>query len=271
MKRRVAWLLTAIWLWPALAGAATPLPLELPPPDLAPLIPLAAPPLDKPPVPLPEVSVPDPPRALPVLPAPPLAAAPRVQSARHGLRRGLGASRVRTGALPARRAGGGAGRPGRSRARRWRQGRDPGSAVLARRDAPAPRPLRARRAEPPPGRPGRSGRRAHRLRDLRARVGGPQAQRPRPGAGALRPAPAWGSRSGPRAVRDAWARRRALRAGPLRGRARGLAGAPQALDSAPAGDRGGLLARRHAGPGGRVQGGRGKSPALHRGGAASAH
>ena len=76
MKRRVAWLLTAIWLWPALAGAATPLPLELPPPDLAPLIPLAAPPLDKPPVPLPEVSVPDPPRALPVLPAPPLAADP---------------------------------------------------------------------------------------------------------------------------------------------------------------------------------------------------
>src|SRR3972149_2011558 len=76
MKRRVAWLLTAIWAWPALAGAATPLPLELPPPDLAPLIPLAAPPLDKPPVPLPEVSVPDPPRALPVLPAPPLAADP---------------------------------------------------------------------------------------------------------------------------------------------------------------------------------------------------
>ncbi|MBI3028628.1 MAG: tetratricopeptide repeat protein [Candidatus Rokubacteria bacterium] len=74
MRRWTAGLLTAIWLWPALAGAAAPLPLELPPPDLAPLIPLAAPPLDKPPVPLPEVSVPDPPHALPPLPAPPLAA-----------------------------------------------------------------------------------------------------------------------------------------------------------------------------------------------------
>ncbi len=74
MRRGVVWVLTAIWLWPALAGAASPLPLELPPPNLAPLLPLAAPPLDKPPVPLPEVSLPDPPRGLPPLPAPPLAA-----------------------------------------------------------------------------------------------------------------------------------------------------------------------------------------------------
>jgi TolA-binding protein len=76
MRRGVAWFLTLIWLWPALAGAASPLPLELPAPDLARLLPLAAPPLDKPPVPLPEVSLPDPRRGLPPLPAPPLAADP---------------------------------------------------------------------------------------------------------------------------------------------------------------------------------------------------
>jgi len=76
MKRGVVFLVSVVLLWPALVWAASPLPLELPPPDLAPLLPLAAPPLDKPPVPLPEVSVPDPPRALPALPAPPLAADP---------------------------------------------------------------------------------------------------------------------------------------------------------------------------------------------------
>ena len=76
MRRVLAFPLVLTLLWPALAGAAPPLPLELPPPDLAPLLSLAAPPLDKPPVPLPEVSLPDPPRALPPLPAPPLATDP---------------------------------------------------------------------------------------------------------------------------------------------------------------------------------------------------
>ncbi|MEK7378759.1 MAG: hypothetical protein AABZ71_07625, partial [Candidatus Binatota bacterium] len=76
MRRVLAFPLVLTLLWPALAGAAPPLPLELPPPDLAPLLSLAAPPLDKPPVPLPEVSLPDPPRAFPPLPAPPLATDP---------------------------------------------------------------------------------------------------------------------------------------------------------------------------------------------------
>ncbi len=76
MRRTLAVLVTGLFLWPAVAGAVSPLPLELPAPDLAPLLPLAAPPLDKPPVPLPEVSLPDPPRALPPLPAPPLALDP---------------------------------------------------------------------------------------------------------------------------------------------------------------------------------------------------
>lgn len=76
MKRGFAFLLTVALLWPAPAGAASPLPLELPAPDLTPLLPLAAPPLDKPPVPLPEVSLPDPPRPLAPLPAPPLATDP---------------------------------------------------------------------------------------------------------------------------------------------------------------------------------------------------
>jgi len=76
VKRGFAFLLTVALLWPAPAGAASPLPLELPAPDLTPLLRLAAPPLDKPPVPLPEVSLPDPPRPLAPLPAPPLATDP---------------------------------------------------------------------------------------------------------------------------------------------------------------------------------------------------
>lgn len=76
MTRSLALLLAVMLLLPSSAGASTLLPVELPPPDLAPLIPLAAPPLDKPPVPLPEVVLPDAPHALPPLPAPPLAGDP---------------------------------------------------------------------------------------------------------------------------------------------------------------------------------------------------
>ncbi len=76
MKRALPLLLLVLLAAPALASATTLLPLELPPPDLAPLIPLAAPPLDKPPVPLPDVSLPEPPRGLPPLVAPPLAGDP---------------------------------------------------------------------------------------------------------------------------------------------------------------------------------------------------
>ena len=76
MRRLGALLLVVLVILPARAHASTLLPLELPPPDLAPLIPLAAPPLDKPPVPLPEAALPDPPHALPLLPAPPLAGDP---------------------------------------------------------------------------------------------------------------------------------------------------------------------------------------------------
>ncbi len=76
MRRWTAALLAMTWLGAAPAAATTPLPLELPVPDLAPLLPLAAPPLDMPPVPLPDVPLPDPPRALPPLPAPPLAMDP---------------------------------------------------------------------------------------------------------------------------------------------------------------------------------------------------
>lgn len=76
MRRGLVFLVTVALLGPVPAGAASPLPLELPAPDLAPLLPLAAPPLDKPPVPLPEVSISDSPRALPPLPAPPLATDP---------------------------------------------------------------------------------------------------------------------------------------------------------------------------------------------------
>lgn len=76
MRRLGAVLLVVLVIVPARADASTLLPLELPPPELAPLIPLAAPPLDKPPIPLPEVALPDPPRAVPPLPAPPLAGDP---------------------------------------------------------------------------------------------------------------------------------------------------------------------------------------------------
>jgi TolA-binding protein len=72
MRRTLGLLLAAALLWPGVTGASTLLPLELPPPDLALLLPLAAPPLDKPPVPLPEVALPDPPHLIPELPAPSL-------------------------------------------------------------------------------------------------------------------------------------------------------------------------------------------------------
>lgn len=76
MRRALVLLVAVLSAMPSVARASTLLPLELPPPDLAPLIPLAAPPLDKPPVPLPEVSLFDPPHGLSPLPAPPLAGDP---------------------------------------------------------------------------------------------------------------------------------------------------------------------------------------------------
>jgi TolA-binding protein len=70
MTRRLGLLLTLLLpLGPALAEEPRPLPLELPPPDLALLLPLAAPPLDKPAVKPPELPLPDPPHVIPELPA----------------------------------------------------------------------------------------------------------------------------------------------------------------------------------------------------------
>lgn len=69
MRRALAFLVALGLFWPAPAGAATPLPPELPPLDLAPLVPLVAVPMDKPPVLFPEVPLPDPPYAVPPLPA----------------------------------------------------------------------------------------------------------------------------------------------------------------------------------------------------------
>jgi tetratricopeptide (TPR) repeat protein len=54
------------------ATARADIALTLPPPDLAPLVPLAAPPLDKPPVPLPPVPLPPSPVAMPELPPAPM-------------------------------------------------------------------------------------------------------------------------------------------------------------------------------------------------------
>lgn len=68
--RERAWpgLALAALLWPAVAPAAAPRPV-LPPPDLSPLLRLAAPALDKPPVPVPVVPLPPPPEPVPALPA----------------------------------------------------------------------------------------------------------------------------------------------------------------------------------------------------------
>lgn len=69
MKRAVSLLL--LLLWATNAPAATPLPLEPTLPELAPLIPLVAPPLDKPVLALPELPLPPPPLHVPPLPPPP--------------------------------------------------------------------------------------------------------------------------------------------------------------------------------------------------------
>ncbi|MBI4241496.1 MAG: tetratricopeptide repeat protein, partial [Candidatus Rokubacteria bacterium] len=72
MRRLVA-LWAALWLlWSGLSTAAPLAPLELPAPDLVPLLPLVAPPLDKPPVSVPEPALPDPPEPAPPLPSAPL-------------------------------------------------------------------------------------------------------------------------------------------------------------------------------------------------------
>lgn len=66
-------------LWIALVAAAPqPVPVELPPPDLAFLVPIAAAPLDKPDIAIPEVPMPDGPHGVPTLPPPPLVLDPTV-------------------------------------------------------------------------------------------------------------------------------------------------------------------------------------------------
>ncbi len=70
--RRIAALLLLSLGWATAAPAATLLPLELPLPDLAPLIPLVAAPLEKPALTLPELSLPPAPLSLPQIPPPPL-------------------------------------------------------------------------------------------------------------------------------------------------------------------------------------------------------
>jgi len=71
--RRVVSLLAGLGvLWSGVSAAAPLRPLELPPPDLVPLLPLVAPPLDKPPVSVPEIPLPDPLETVPPLPSPPL-------------------------------------------------------------------------------------------------------------------------------------------------------------------------------------------------------
>lgn len=78
MRRLLSLLAGVGLLWAEFCSAAPLAPLELPPPDLVPLLPLAAPPLDKPPVRLPELPLPDLPGtrdgkgAIPPLPPAPL-------------------------------------------------------------------------------------------------------------------------------------------------------------------------------------------------------
>jgi TolA-binding protein len=71
--RRAAALILLLLVSATGASAATPLPLEPPLPDLAPLIPFVAPPLDKPVLELRELPLPPAPLGLPPLPLPPLA------------------------------------------------------------------------------------------------------------------------------------------------------------------------------------------------------
>ena len=70
-RSRVLVLAALLVLGPG-APARAELSFTLPPPDLAALVELAAPPLDKPPVPLPAVALPPPPLAMPELPPAPL-------------------------------------------------------------------------------------------------------------------------------------------------------------------------------------------------------
>ncbi len=72
MKRLVPLLASLVWFWSGFCAAAELRPLELPPPDLAPLLPIASPPLDKPPVSVPELPLPETAEAIPPPPPPPL-------------------------------------------------------------------------------------------------------------------------------------------------------------------------------------------------------
>lgn len=72
-----ALLLGLAWIF-LVAAAPQPVPVELPPPDLTFLVPIAAAPLDKPGVPVPEPPMPDPPYGIPALPPPPLMLDPAV-------------------------------------------------------------------------------------------------------------------------------------------------------------------------------------------------
>ena len=141
--------------WPSRTGstARAEIALILPPPDPAALVPLASPPLDKPPVPLPAVRAAagaggharpaagadggQPGRAAGG--AAGAAALPRVQPGGQPLRGRLRADRVRPRAVSARRARRGARRVRARGAGGDRARADPRGAVLARRDAAAPR------------------------------------------------------------------------------------------------------------------------------------
>lgn len=72
MKRFIALSAGVGLLWSGLCAAAPLAPLELPAPDLVPLVPLAAPPRDKPSVSVPELPLPAAPEAIPRLPPAPL-------------------------------------------------------------------------------------------------------------------------------------------------------------------------------------------------------
>ncbi len=81
MKRPIALVLVLVLVPSGLAAAAAVPSAELPPPDLVPLLRLAAPPLEKPPVELRELALPASPQEIPPLPVPPL----KVDILRHPL------------------------------------------------------------------------------------------------------------------------------------------------------------------------------------------
>src|SRR5262249_21032468 len=157
MRRAVA--LVAVGL--SITGAATPRPLEPPPPDLARVIPFAAAPSEKPHLTI-ELPIPPAPVELPAFPpTSPMAPVADKPTAFISSPRALpcvgswlGVARVRSRALPARRLRGCGQGPRQRRAQGHRARAGAGGAVLASRDAVAPRPHRAGRLAVPAGRAG---------------------------------------------------------------------------------------------------------------------